>query len=126
MRAEHAYPAALAAVPSLDELIASPALAETLPPTMAALLLGRVGIATAALQARLFAAAIEHDKPKAASEPEKMITVAEAAERLHRVPRWFYRHAAQLPFVRRISRKSLLISEPGLAKWLERKGNKPA
>jgi hypothetical protein len=120
MRAERTYPL------TFDELIANPALADTLPPTMAAVLLGRVGIATAALQARLLAAVVDQNKPSIASDPEKMITVAEAAERLHRVPRWFYRHAAQLPFVRRISRKTLLISEPGLAKWLERKGNKPA
>ncbi|MHB8382328.1 MAG: hypothetical protein ACYDC3_08300 [Candidatus Binataceae bacterium] len=124
MQAERTYP--LAAVPTFDELIANPALALTLPPATAAVLLGRVGIATAALQARLLAAVVEQNKPSVASEPEKMITVAEAAERLRRVPRWFYRHASQLPFVRRISRKTLLISEPGLAKWLERKSNKPA
>lgn len=116
---------ALAAVPTLDALIANPALADTLPPATAAVLLGRAGIATAALQARLLAAVVEQDKP-GTPENEKMITVAEAAERLHRVPRWFYRHADTLPFVRRISRKTLLISEPGLARWLERRGNKTA
>jgi hypothetical protein len=47
-----------------------------------------------------------------------MLTPAEAAEMLRRTPRWIYRNAKQLPFVKRISAKSMLCSEAGVRRWL--------
>lgn len=35
--------------------------------------------------------------------------------------RWFYRHAATLPFVRRLSRKRLVFSLPGAQRYLAAK-----
>jgi hypothetical protein len=32
--------------------------------------------------------------------------------------RWVFRQASRLPFVRRISRKTLLASESGLNRWI--------
>ena len=52
--------------------------------------------------------------------PETMLTVAEAAILLRRKPRWIYRNAKRLSFVRRLGPKSLLCSETGIRKWLEK------
>jgi hypothetical protein len=54
-------------------------------------------------------------------EPDRMLTVDEAAARLRRSRQWIYRHADRLPFVRRLSRKSLLCSESGLNAYLAAK-----
>jgi hypothetical protein len=51
-------------------------------------------------------------------EDEHMLTVDEAAKVLRRGRQWIYRNAHSLPFVKRISRKSLLCSETGLKRWL--------
>lgn len=51
-------------------------------------------------------------------ESDRMLTVDEAAALLRRRRTWIYRHAATLPFVKRISRKSLLCSEAGIKRWL--------
>jgi hypothetical protein len=37
---------------------------------------------------------------------------------LRRSRQWIYRNQHRLPFVKRISRKSLLCSEAGLKQWL--------
>jgi hypothetical protein len=51
-------------------------------------------------------------------ENDKMLTADEAAALLRKQRRWIYRNADRLPFVRRVSRKSLLCSESGLQQWL--------
>lgn len=51
-------------------------------------------------------------------EEDRMLTVDEAANMLRRGRQWIYRNAHTLPFVKRISRKSLLCSEAGLKRWL--------
>jgi helix-turn-helix protein len=45
------------------------------------------------------------------------LTVAEAADRLHVAPRWVYRHARSLPWVRRLGPKTLRVDPEGLARW---------
>jgi predicted DNA-binding transcriptional regulator AlpA len=53
-------------------------------------------------------------------EPDRLLTVAEAAAILGVAPRWLYRHASRLPFARRLSPKALRFSEAALARYLER------
>jgi hypothetical protein len=48
------------------------------------------------------------------------LTPAEVALRLRRTRAWVYKRAKSWPFVTRPSRKTLLISERGLDRWLER------
>ncbi|PYJ66216.1 MAG: hypothetical protein DME76_17365 [Verrucomicrobia bacterium] len=55
------------------------------------------------------------------NDTDTLLTVDEAAALLHVDPRWLYRHAAKLPFTRRISRKNLRFSEAGLRRWLAAK-----
>jgi hypothetical protein len=50
-----------------------------------------------------------------------MLLPNEAAAMLRRKVRWIYRGADTLPFVRRIGPRSLLCSEQGIKRWLERR-----
>ncbi len=52
--------------------------------------------------------------------PDTLLTIQHAAARLGVTPRWLYRHAGALPFVRRLSRRALRVSKTGLERWLER------
>ena len=52
--------------------------------------------------------------------PDRMLDASDAAALLGVAPRWLYRHAARLPFTRRIGAKALRFSEQGLHRWLER------
>jgi hypothetical protein len=55
-----------------------------------------------------------------ASGAEELLTVHEAAAMLKVTPRWLYRHAAKVPFSRKLSRKVLRFSRPALLRWLAR------
>jgi hypothetical protein len=116
-------PKYLAAVPSLDELSRDPnRVAATLPVEAAMALLLKTIAMQNALSIRVAAAMLSpHNQPaQGDAADDRMLTVEEAAEILRRERRWIYRNAAQLPFVKRISPRSLLISENGLRRWLER------
>jgi hypothetical protein len=79
----------------------------------------------AAVQGTLSAALIllgptKPDQPEEPADGE-MLTVDEAAIRLHRTRRWIYRHAKSLPFVKRLSPRNLVCSERKLSRWLEQR-----
>jgi predicted DNA-binding transcriptional regulator AlpA len=50
-------------------------------------------------------------------ECDTLLTANEAAKLLSVSPRWLYRHWKQLPFSRRLSRKTLRFSQAGIRKW---------
>jgi predicted DNA-binding transcriptional regulator AlpA len=52
---------------------------------------------------------------------DRLLTADEAAAILGVNVRWLYRHAAKLPFTRRISRKNRRFSEAGLRRWIAAK-----
>ena len=52
---------------------------------------------------------------------DRWLTPDEVAARLQRTRAWVYRQARHWPFAKRPSRKTLLISERGLTRWLERR-----
>jgi excisionase family DNA binding protein len=57
--------------------------------------------------------------PAPAAEPDRLLTVAEAAERLAVDARWIYRRKDKLPFTRKIGPGTLRFSERGLERWKE-------
>lgn len=63
-------------------------------------------------------AAALHNGGGGAPEKDRLLTPEEAAEMLGQNVRWLYRRASNLPFTRRLSRKSLRFSEKGLRRWL--------
>jgi len=54
-------------------------------------------------------------------EPDRLLTVQEAAVRLNVSEDWLYRRSRKLPFARHLSRKQLRFSEQGLQKWVNRR-----
>lgn len=51
---------------------------------------------------------------------DRLLTIQEAAAQLGVTPRWLYRRADALPFMRRLSRRALRVSKAGLERWTER------
>jgi predicted DNA-binding transcriptional regulator AlpA len=103
------------AVPSLDELAAEPDRASVLPPAALQGLLWRCLTAQTALMAALLTASARTTDP--ASEPDRLLDVATAAQRLGVSKDWLYHHARQLPFVVRNGRL-LRFSSHGIAGYI--------
>jgi hypothetical protein len=98
---------------SLDALVANPALVADLERAQVSAVL----IQLAGLQTALGASLQNHRSP-AAPEPDRMLSLEQAAAILQQTPEWIRRHAKRLPFIKRISRKKSLCSETGLNRWL--------
>jgi hypothetical protein len=98
---------------SLDALLADPAQMAALEPAQVSAMLTQL----AALQTTLAASLLNHREP-AEPEPDRMLSLEEAAAVLQQTPEWVRRRARRLSFARRISRKKLLFSEAGLHRWL--------
>ncbi|MGA8310743.1 MAG: hypothetical protein WB755_11990 [Terriglobales bacterium] len=60
--------------------------------------------------------------PTAASEPDRLLGIREASERLNLSAAYLYRHSDQLPFTVRQGRK-LLFSSSGISKFISKNQN---
>jgi|SRR5271166_2329047 len=101
---------------SVTPLLPIPAL-DTLDREQLAILLAELKALEGQVMARLLVGATA--QPAAPRPPvDRMLTIDEAAAILRRGRQWIYRNAHRLPFVKRISRKSLLCSEAGITHWL--------
>jgi hypothetical protein len=110
-------------VPRLDEVAAEPGKAWRLD-RQATRILTTAGIsAVSALIIRFleFAGepAIRNHGATGSTGEKRWLTAEEAAEIIHESPRWFYRNASRLPFVRRVSRKRILICAPEMHRWID-------
>jgi predicted DNA-binding transcriptional regulator AlpA len=56
-----------------------------------------------------------------AADPDGLLDVAEAAQRLGTSKDWLYRHADQLPFTVRLGPRQLRFSAHGLAQYLRKR-----
>jgi hypothetical protein len=105
-------------VPGLDDVARDSRCASGLPKAALLSLLLRTAAVQSCLTAQL-AAIGDVDEPIAVIQDEgAMLTPDEAAVILRRSSRWIYRNAEKLPFVKRISGKSLLCSKRGIYSWL--------
>src|SRR5581483_4979322 len=104
----------LTPVPSLDELARDPQKAANLPPGVAAAMLVQAAAVQSVLAARIASAETAAPAPAPADPADEMLTPDEAAAILRRSRRWLYRNADRLPFVKRLSPKSILCSESGI------------
>lgn len=103
----------IAVLPTLDQIVADPRLVARLDATTVKALMLRATVAQSALATRLLS-----DEPAEPLPEDRMLTPDEAAQMLRRSRLWIYRNSKRLPFVKRISRKSLLCSEAGVKRWL--------
>jgi hypothetical protein len=105
---------------TLAALVQRPeAAGEVAPAAIPALLAALAGL-QGALLARLVVESRHNDNGSTAAvapADDKLLTADEAAPILGVAPRWLYRHAGQLPFTRRLSRKVLRFSEAGLRRY---------
>ena len=101
----------LADVPSLDELVANPGKAATLPPDVARLLLcGLAGVLPVLI------AQSSTGTTESPATPERFLTVEQVIAQFGVTERWLYRHKRQLPHSQP-SRKVLLFPEEKLRRW---------
>jgi predicted DNA-binding transcriptional regulator AlpA len=73
-----------------------------------------------ALSARLLAEPAPAIQAAPEPEEDRMLTTAEVADMLGHSTKWVYRHAAALPFARRIGPRDLRFELHGLRKWQAR------
>lgn len=110
---------ALAAVPSLDELIKNTKLAEDLPCHVAQVLLHQVAlILTPALVLRVQEAEQE-SLTKSEILSKEYLTVEQTCVLYHVTKKWLYRHKSRLPHIQP-SRKRLLFPKDDLERWFAR------
>ena len=100
----------------LERLVADPARVADVGVDGIPALLCQLRALQTALAARLVASASPRE-PAEPAEADRLLTVEEAAPILGVTPRWLYGHQ-RLPFVRKLSRKALRVSEAGLRRWL--------
>ena len=115
---------------SLDELLADPSALSRVSSLQAAALLGRLSSVQAMLVERVASRVVEELPSSPAAGPAApptpwseadLLTVDEAATMFRVSPRWLYRHAKDLPFARKLSRKVLRLSRSGITRWLATK-----
>jgi hypothetical protein len=105
-------------VPTLDALAAHPEMVAELRVELAEALLARCHTLEGALFARLLAA--RTNGGPVASEEDRLLAAADAAERLATTEDWLYRHARELPFTVRSGRQ-LRFSSRGIERYIREK-----
>jgi len=103
--------------PSLDALLETPAAATEIPTEAIPRLLYQLASIEQILVSRLLNTTAA-SATTTTSDPDRLLTAEQAASLLSVTVKWLYRHARQLPFTRRLSRKTLRFSAAGLNKWL--------
>jgi hypothetical protein len=102
--------------PTLDTILNAPQSVDALAREAIEQLLIENTTVGALLAARLRSASVqagEHQK-----EADEWLDIDAAAARLKKSRRWIFKHAKELTFTRRISKKTLLCSAKGIDKWL--------
>ena len=64
------------------------------------------------------AAALVMNGAEHSAEKHRLLTPEDAAAIIGVDKKWLYRHAKQLPFTRKLSRKAIRFNEGGLRRWL--------
>lgn len=107
---------------SVADLLTEPTRIADLHPSVIPALLCQLGAVQIALVGRLIAVGSNGDERTTTAEPDRLLSAEDAAAILGVTTKWLYRHK-KLPFVRRLSRKALRVSESGLHRWMAAKGH---
>ena len=102
----------------VKKLLISPERAVDVPLDRIPALLAQLASVQVALLARLVADGNGPKTTPGPAEDDRLLNAEEAASILGTAPRWLYRHARQLPFTRRLSRKVLRFSQGGLKRYM--------
>jgi excisionase family DNA binding protein len=82
-------------------------------PTLA----GELARALVSVVARTAATAVRVPATAPTDPADELLTIEEAAKRLGVKVSWLYRHARDLPFTRKIGRRTLRFDARGLERW---------
>jgi predicted DNA-binding transcriptional regulator AlpA len=107
------------AVPGLDEVVTDPSRATALPRGTLQALLHRC----VAAQTILLGALTAGEPDKGNGEPDRLLDVEAAAQRLGMSKDWLYRHAKQLPF-RVLQGRLLRFSSHGIDRYIRTRQNR--
>jgi predicted DNA-binding transcriptional regulator AlpA len=111
-------PPQLAAVPTLADIASDRTGLDMLPIPILIELMRQCRHLVADVEAAVAQAQAERPaNAPARTEPARLLSPDEAAQRLGVTVAWLYRHAGQLPFTRRLSKKALRFEEAGLHRW---------
>ena len=105
----------------LADIVENPERAMEITPQAIPSLLVKLAAIQSILTALLLDAPAKSKEHTFNPEPDTLLTAEQAAKLLSVTPRWLYRHWKQLPFSRRLSRKTLRFSEAGIRKWQQTK-----
>jgi predicted DNA-binding transcriptional regulator AlpA len=112
-----ASPLKLAAMPTLTELLSDPARVSALPKEAIAALRGEL----AKLDTLLLAHLLTGGESQPGTDGDRLLTAAEAAQKLGATEDWLYRHANTLPFAVRVGKKHLRFSEAGMDRYIRQR-----
>lgn len=101
----------------LADIIDHPDQVKEIPTEAIPRLLAQLAATQGALAARLLCNPMVETAQQSSQEEDRLLTAEQAAALLNVTPRWLYRHAKSLPFMRRFSRKVLRFSEAGIKRW---------
>lgn len=106
---------------SLDAIASAPSPTEALSrlsPDALAVLSGRCATIQAAIQLAIITRAAAPTDHANANGSARMLSADEACAILKRPRRWLYDHAKRMPWIKRLSRKSLLVDESMMMRWI--------
>ena len=93
--------------------------APTLPTSTRAALITQCAGVIAALSATMLTTPTPTSSPEApAPEDDEWLSLEDAAKRIGRHPRWFSRRRGRLPFVKKLSGRTIVVSKKGLQRWI--------
>lgn len=107
----------VAAVPTLTDLLGDPARISALPMDAVAELRGQIAKLDTLLLSRL----LTGEKPQPGIDGDRLLTAADAAQKLGATKDWLYRHANTLPFAVRVGKKHLRFSEAGMDRYIRQR-----
>jgi hypothetical protein len=102
----------------LGRLLSTPESAAEVSVEQVPVMLAHLATLQITLLARLLTMPPSYAQAQKVTEKDRLLTAEEAGVIAGVSPRWLYRHAPNLPFARRLSRKVLRFSETGLKSWL--------
>jgi excisionase family DNA binding protein len=105
-------------VTTLDHIADDPSEAEKMSTGDATILLARLAVVQSVLTTRLLTIMVDGQKQPAGNEPDRLLTVPQAAQQLGLSADWLYRHADRLPFTVRVGVRRLRFSAQGVDRYI--------
>jgi predicted DNA-binding transcriptional regulator AlpA len=105
-------------VETVMRLLRDPTQVETVVPEVIPRLLGVLRTVEVSLLAKLTKESLKVAPSQLPPQEDRLLTPQQAAELLGVSVRWLYGRSNKLPFSRRLSRKMLRFSEPGIRRYL--------